>query len=110
MVCLCALLPFRRQGSSAMRRPDEWIELEVKVDSGACISVMPIGYCESIDIIENDLSLGAAHKTKFQKMLKTKGPMGLGPKTQNFTKIIKIVKTTIFLQRETDARRNSSKV
>ena len=43
-----------------MRRPDEWIELEVAVDSGACISVMPIGSCEGIDIIENELSRSAA--------------------------------------------------
>ena len=43
-----------------MRRPDEWTELEVTVDSGACISVMPIGSCEGIDIIENELSRNGA--------------------------------------------------
>ena len=43
-----------------MRRPDEWIVLEVTVDSGACISVMPIGSCEGIDIIENELSRNGA--------------------------------------------------
>jgi hypothetical protein len=50
---LCTLLPVRRPGLSAMRRPEEWIELEVTVDSGACISVMPITSCEGIDIEEN---------------------------------------------------------
>ena len=57
---LSTLLPVRRPGISTMRRPDEWIELEVTVDSGACISVMPIGSCEGIDIIENELSRNGA--------------------------------------------------
>ena len=43
-----------------MRRPEEWIELEVTVDSGACISVMPIASCEGIDIVENELSRNGA--------------------------------------------------
>ena len=43
-----------------MRRPEEWIELEVTVDSGACISVMPIASCEGIDIEENELSRSGA--------------------------------------------------
>ena len=38
------------------------------------------------------------------------GPMGLGPKTQNFTKIIKRNENLVLLQNETDARRNSSKI
>jgi len=42
---LSTLLPVRRPGISAMRRPDECIELEVTVDYGACISVMPIASC-----------------------------------------------------------------
>ena len=46
-----------------MRSPDEWTELEVTVDSGACISVMPIASCEGIDILENELSRnGAEHE------------------------------------------------
>ena len=57
---LCTLLPVRRQGISAMRSPDEWTELEVTVDSGACISVMPIASCEGIDILENELSRSGA--------------------------------------------------
>ena len=39
-----------------MRRPEEWIELEVTVDSGACISVMPIASCGGIGVVENELS------------------------------------------------------
>ena len=38
------------------------------------------------------------------------GPMGLGPKTQNFIKIIKSYENLFLMQNETDARRNSSKV
>ena len=38
------------------------------------------------------------------------GPMGLGPKNQNFTKIFKSHENLALLQYETDARRNSSKV
>ena len=37
------------------------------------------------------------------------GPMGLGPKNQNFTKIIKSHEKLSLLQNETDARRNSAK-
>ena len=38
------------------------------------------------------------------------GPMGRGPKNQNFTEIIKSNENLVLLQNETDARRNSSKV
>ena len=38
------------------------------------------------------------------------GPMGLGPKNHNFTKIIKSHENLVLLQNETDARRNSPKV
>ena len=38
------------------------------------------------------------------------GPMGIGPKNHNFTKIIKSHENLVLLQNETDARRNSSKV
>ena len=41
---------------SAIRRPDEWIEIEVTVDSGACVTVMPIAVGEHIGILENALS------------------------------------------------------
>ena len=54
------MLLVRRSGISAMRRPDEGTELAVTVDSGACISVMPIASCEGIDILENELSRSGA--------------------------------------------------
>ena len=47
---------------------------------------------------------------KCQKMKGPMGPMGLGPKTQNFTKIIRSHENLVLWQNETDARRNSSKV
>ena len=43
-----------------MRRPDEWTEIEVTVDSGACVSVMRVGICEGIDIVENEFSRNGA--------------------------------------------------
>ena len=43
-----------------MRRLSECIELKVTIDSGACISVMPIASCEGIDIMENELSRNGA--------------------------------------------------
>ena len=43
-----------------MRRPDEWTQIDVTVDSGACVSAMPIGICEGIDVMENDLSRSGA--------------------------------------------------
>jgi hypothetical protein len=38
-----------------MRRPEEWTQIDVTVDSGACVSVMPVGICEGIDAMENEL-------------------------------------------------------
>ena len=57
---LCTLLPVKRQGISTMRRPDEWTQVDVTVDSGACVSVMPVGICEGIDVMENELSRNGA--------------------------------------------------
>ena len=45
-----------RSGISAVQRKDEWVLLEVTVDSGACVTVMPSGLCPGISIIDNDLS------------------------------------------------------
>ena len=47
-------------GLSVVKRPDEWIQLEVTVDSGACVSVMPTNICEGIGILQNDLSRAGA--------------------------------------------------
>ena len=43
-----------------MRCPDEWTEIEVTVDSGACVSVTPVGICEGIEVIESELSRNGA--------------------------------------------------
>ena len=43
-----------------MRRPKGRTEIEVTVASGACVSVMPVGICGDIDIIENELSRNGA--------------------------------------------------
>ena len=48
----------RRSGISAVNNPDDWIAIDVTVDSGACITVMPSGLCPGIRIMENDLSRG----------------------------------------------------
>jgi hypothetical protein len=44
------------RGISAIRLPDEWEEIEVTVDSGACVTVMPKGMCMGISVLENSLS------------------------------------------------------
>jgi hypothetical protein len=46
----------KKSGISAVNRPDEWIALDVTVDSGACVTVMPSDLCPGIQIVENDLS------------------------------------------------------
>ena len=38
-----------------MRRPDEWTQIDGTVDSGACVSAMPICICEGTDVLENEL-------------------------------------------------------
>jgi hypothetical protein len=45
-----------RSGISAVQRLDEWVLIDVTVDSGACVTVMPSGLCSGISIIDNDLS------------------------------------------------------
>ena len=50
------LQEIRRSGISAVNNPDDWIALDVTVDSGACVTVMPSGLCPGIQIMENDLS------------------------------------------------------
>ena len=44
----------KRRGISAVNKPDEWITLDVTVDSGGCVTVMPAGVCPGIQIVEND--------------------------------------------------------
>ena len=43
----------KKPGISAIQRPDEWIQIEVTVDSGACVTVMPVGICMGISILQN---------------------------------------------------------
>ena len=43
-----------------MRRPDEWTQVDVTVDSGACVSVMPISICEGFGVMENEVSRNGA--------------------------------------------------
>ena len=47
-------------GISAVQRPDEWVMIDVTVDSGACVTVMPSALSTGISIIENDLSRNGA--------------------------------------------------
>ena len=53
---ISTLLPVRKNAISVVHRPDEWIEIEVTVDSGACVTVMPRSMCEGISILQNALS------------------------------------------------------
>ncbi len=39
-----------------MKGPQEWTEIEITVDSGACVTVMPRSLCEGISILQNRLS------------------------------------------------------
>ena len=51
-----SLLQMKCRGISAIRSPEEWEEIEVTVDSGACVTVMPKGMCMGISVLENSLS------------------------------------------------------
>ena len=46
----------KSRGISAIRLPDQWDEIEVPVDSGTCVTVMPKGMCSGINVLENSLS------------------------------------------------------
>ena len=51
-----SLLQMKCRGISAIRPPVEWEEIEVTVDSGACVTVMPKGMCMGISVLETSLS------------------------------------------------------
>lgn len=53
---ISTLLPVRKNGISIVQKPDEWIEIEITVDSGACVTVMPRSLCPGISILQNRLS------------------------------------------------------
>ena len=50
------LQELRRSGISAIKKPDDWVLIDVTIDSGTCVTVMPSGLCPGIVIIDNDLS------------------------------------------------------
>ena len=57
MGAIDCIQPVKKDASiSAVRRPDEWVLIEVTVDSGACVTVMPRSMCEHIGILQNSLS------------------------------------------------------
>ena len=46
----------KNNGISVVQPPDQWVEIEVTVDSGACVTVMPRKCCEGISILQTALS------------------------------------------------------
>ena len=38
---------------SAIHSPDEWVEIEITLDSGACEAVMPADICKAIAIMKS---------------------------------------------------------
>ena len=50
---IIAGLAEKKSTLSAVRKPDEWHEIELCVDSGACITVMPKSWCSGISIVES---------------------------------------------------------
>ena len=46
----------KRPAISTVKSPDEWIEIEITVDSGVCFTVMPRFLCKGISILQNRLS------------------------------------------------------
>ena len=56
LTSISLLQEVKRSGISAVNKPDKWITLDVTMDSGACVTVMPAGLCPGIQIVENDLS------------------------------------------------------
>jgi hypothetical protein len=53
---LSILQQVKRPAISTVKNPDEWAEIEITVDSGACVTVMPRSLCEGISILQNRLS------------------------------------------------------
>ena len=46
----------KKPGISVIQKPDEWVLIEVTVDSGACVTVMPAGMCLHIGILQSALT------------------------------------------------------
>ena len=47
---------------SAVASADDWIEIEVTVDSGACETVMPASMAQGIQIVQSAMSHGAEYE------------------------------------------------
>ena len=43
----------QKQCLSQIQRPDEWEQLDLTVDSGSCVAVMPRGLCTGIGIMQS---------------------------------------------------------
>ena len=50
---LSILQQVKRRGISAIKDPSDWTEIEITVDSGACLTVMPRSLSEGISILQN---------------------------------------------------------
>ena len=60
---ISALIPVRKPSSISVIQPsDDWIEIEVTVDSGACETVMPANIAKHIDIVQSATSHGAEYE------------------------------------------------
>ena len=59
---ISTLIPVRKVSPISSIGPEEWIEVEVTVDSGACETVMPAGLCSGIPILRSSCSHGAEYE------------------------------------------------
>ena len=59
---ISTLIPVKKVSAISSIGPEEWIEIEVTVDSGACETVMPAGLCTGIPILRSSCSHGAEYE------------------------------------------------
>ena len=59
---ISTLIPKKTNAISIVQSPDDWIEIEVTVDSGACETVMPADLCTGISIMQSTTSHGAEYE------------------------------------------------
>ena len=62
-----------KPGICAIQKPDEWVRLEVTVDSGACVTVMPAGMCLGISILQSATAHGAMYEVANGEEIPNKG-------------------------------------
>ena len=53
---LSILQQVKRPAIGTVKSQDEWTQIEITMDSGACVTVMPRFLCEGISILQNRLS------------------------------------------------------